>query len=147
MERRKYGNHIIQHPLWGKFDSDLEMARYIFLRNREEKGEISSLRRQVTFELLPKQFVEEVVHLKTKDKVEKRFAEHPVYYKADFVYERGGKTIVEDCKGEDKVYFKGGHRKRFSTQTADFAIKRKLMLYFHKIRIQIVSNPTFWEKD
>ena len=139
--RAKYGNSKIKN-VYGIFDSQLEFARFIFLSNRQKEGEISGLRRQVEYLLIPAQYGTEIRHLKTKDKEVRVLLERPCSYIADFVYERNGKTIVEDCKGEDKKY-KG---KRFSTQTADFKIKKKLMLYIHNIQIKIISSPTFWEK-
>ena len=139
--RPKYGNNKIKNT-FGVFDSELEWGRYLFLSNRQKEGEISGLRRQVEYLLIPAQYGTEIRHLKTKDKEVRVLLERPCSYIADFVYERNGKTIVEDCKGEDKKY-KG---KRFSTQTADFKIKKKLMLYIHNIQIKIISSPTFWEK-
>ena len=139
--RPKYGNKKIKNA-FGTYDSELEYARFVFLSNRQKEGEISGLRRQVEYLLIPAQYGTEIRHLKTKDKEVKVLLERPCSYIADFVYERNGKTIVEDCKGEDKKY-KG---KRFSTETAAFKIKKKLMLYIHNIQIKIISSPTFWEK-
>ena len=139
--RPKYGNNKIKNT-FGVFDSELEWGRYLFLSNRQKEGEISGLRRQVEYLLIPAQYGTEIRHLKTKDKEVRVLLERPCSYIADFVYERNGKTIVEDCKGEDKKY-KG---KRFSTETAAFKIKKKLMLYIHNIQIKIISSPTFWEK-
>ena len=139
--RPKYGNNKIKNA-FGTYDSELEYARLIFLSNRQKEGEISGLRRQVEYLLIPAQYGTEIRHLKTKDKEVMVLLERPCSYIADFVYERNGKTIVEDCKGEDKKY-KG---KRFSTETAAFKIKKKLMLYIHNIQIKIISSPTFWEK-
>ena len=139
--RPKYGNNKIKNT-FGVFDSELEWGRYVFLSNRQKEGEISDLRRQVEYLLIPAQYGTEIRHLKTKDKEVRVLLERPCSYIADFVYERNGETIVEDCKGEDKKY-KG---KRFSTETAAFKIKKKLMLYIHNIQIKIISSPTFWEK-
>ena len=139
--RAKYGNKKIKNA-FGTYDSELEYARFIFLSNRQKEGEISDLRRQVEYLLIPAQYGTEIRHLKTKDKEVRVLLERPCSYIADFVYERNGKTIVEDCKGEDKKY-KG---KRFSTETAAFKIKKKLMLYIHNIQIKIISSPTLWEK-
>ena len=139
--RPKYGNNKIKNT-FGVFDSELEWSRYLFLSNRQKEGEISGLRRQVEYLLIPAQYGTEIRHLKTKDKEVRVLLERPCSYIADFGYERNGKTIVEDCKGEDKKY-KG---KRFSTETAAFKIKKKLMLYIHNIQIKIISSPTFWEK-
>jgi hypothetical protein len=51
----------------------------------------------------------------------KQDKERAVEYIADFVYEENGKTVVEDVKG-----FK----------TKDYILKRKMMMYFHKIKIK-----------
>ena len=139
--RPKYGNNKIKNA-YGTFDSQLELARFVFLSNRQKEGEISGLRRQVEYLLIPAQYGTEIRHLKTKDKEVRVLLERPCSYIAEFVYERNGETIVEDCKGEDKKN-KG---KRFSTETAAFKIKKKLMLYIHNIQIKIISSPTFWEK-
>jgi hypothetical protein len=52
-----------------------------------------------------------------------RVLERECNYIADFVYEQDGKTIVEDTKG---------------VRTPDYIIKKKLMLYIHKIQIKEV---------
>ena len=52
-----------------------------------------------------------------------RVLERECNYIADFVYEQDGKTIVEDTKG---------------FRTPDYIIKKKLMLYIHKIKIKEV---------
>ena len=64
------------------FDSKKELARYKELELLERAGEISNLRRQVEFELIPKQP-----------------GERKAVYTADFVYTENGKEIVEDVKG------------------------------------------------
>lgn len=91
------------------FDSKKEANRYCELKLLEKIGRIKNLRLQVPFELIPKQL----------DKGGK-VLEKAVIYKADFVYERDGKTVVEDTKG-----FK----------TKDYIIKRKLMLFRYGIRV------------
>lgn len=79
----------------------------------ERNGEITDLRRQVKFVLIPSQ----------KDRKGKCL-ERAVTYWADFVYkDRQGNTVVEDTKG---------------MRTKEYIIKRKLMLYFHGIRIREV---------
>lgn len=101
------------------FDSGAEAERYLYLWNCVRKGTIKNLRRQVEYELIPKQKLPEPelrgnrreIHLKS------------CKYKADFVYERDGKTIVEDVKGY---------------RTANFEIKRKLMLWVHGIQVKVV---------
>ena len=49
--------------------------------------------------------------------------EHAVHYIADFMYIENGKEVVEDVKG---------------VRTSEYIIKRKMMLYFHDIRIREV---------
>ena len=96
------------------------------LLEAEKEGKIRDLRRQVTFVLLPTQFRDEVVHLKTKDKILRRVAERPVTYIADFVYQKDGETVAEDFKGfPDEKY----------------PIKRKMMLYFHNIAVKEIKKP------
>ena len=64
------------------FDSKRERDRYIDLLLLERAGEISELRLQVSFELIPKQA-----------------GERSCKYIADFAYARNGEMIVEDAKG------------------------------------------------
>lgn len=99
------------------FDSKREARRYMDLWLMQRAGEISGLRTQVKYELIPKQ-----VH---KDGAKEKSIE----YVADFVYEQGGETVVEDSKG-----FR-------DTSTASyrlFVMKRKMMLYFHGITVREV---------
>ena len=91
--RPKYGNHKIKNA-YGTYDSQLEFARFIFLSNREKEGEITNLRRQVEYLLIPAQYGTEIKHLKTKDKEVRVLLERSCSYVADFVSERNGGTIV-----------------------------------------------------
>jgi hypothetical protein len=100
------------------FDSSAEMRRWVQLQKMEKEGEITDLRRQVKFVLIPYQ--------------QKRFGDVIVYerecsYVADFVYEQGGQTVVEDVKGNTK-----GIAYQY------FVIKRKLMLERYGIAIKEV---------
>lgn len=104
------------------FDSRKEARRYGELLLLERVGEITDLKRQVEFVLLPAQREPDIIGPRggvTKGKV----IELPVKYIADFVYTEDGKTVVEDTKG-------------FCTK--DYVIKRKMMLYFHGIKIKEV---------
>lgn len=65
-----------------KFDSQKEYRRWCELRLLERAGRISELRRQVRFELIPKQE-----------------GESACCYIADFVYLLDGIRVVEDSKG------------------------------------------------
>ena len=98
-----------QNNRYNGFDSKAEMNRWNILTLMEKKGEISELRRQVPFVLIPAQ------------RVDGKCVERACKYIADFTYIENGKMVVEDTKG-----FK----------TKDYIIKRKLMLYVHGIRIR-----------
>lgn len=105
------------------FDSKKEAARYQELCLMQRAGEIKDLKHQVKFVLIPAQ--RETVWNEKKSRYEDgKVIEREVSYIADFTYtNRLGFMVVEDTKG-----FK----------TTDYIIKRKLMLYFHRIRIQEV---------
>ena len=103
------------------FDSIKEYNRWYELKLLEIAGEIKDLKRQVKFVLVPSQR-EKVWNDKKSRYEDGKIIEREVSYVADFVYtNRLGYMVVEDTKG-----FK----------TKDYIIKRKLMLYFHRIRIQ-----------
>lgn len=110
------------------FDSKKEAKRYKELVELEQKGKISALQTQVPFLLIPAQY-EEIYTTNKKGKVvtKKQLVERKVQYVADFVYNKNGKTVVEDVKG----YRKGG---AYSL----FVIKRKLMLSVWKVKVSEV---------
>lgn len=93
------------------FDSLKELKRYKELLSLQGTGKIKDLDRQVKFTLLSSQ----------KDANGKTI-ERPINYYADFVYTDAAtnKEVVEDVKGK---------------RTAEYIIKRKLMLSVHGIRI------------
>lgn len=134
--RGKFNNKKMSTPD-GEFDSKGEWERWLFLKDAERKGQISDLRRQVRFTLIPTQYRTEIVHLKTKDKEVRRVAEREITYTADFVYEKPTdigslygsvtKTVVED--------FKGFPNDRWP-------LKKSMMLYFHGIAVREVKKPT-----
>lgn len=99
------------------FDSKREARRYMDLWLMQRSGEITNLRTQVKYELIPKQ-----VH---KDGTKEKGIE----YVADFVYEQGGETVVEDSKG---------FRDTSSAAYRLFVMKRKMMLYFHGVTVREV---------
>lgn len=103
----KYHNRKIKtHE--GVFDSKKEYERWVVLKLMQREGRIAGLRRQVPYVLIPTQ----------KKKVG---SERPVKYIADFVYEADGVPVVEDTKG---------------VRTADYIIKRKLMLWVYGVEIK-----------
>jgi hypothetical protein len=110
-KKNKYGNKKIVHG-GVEFDSQKEAERWSELWLLKKGKVITELERQVRFELIPAQY----------DKHGK-LLERSISYVADFVYidMKTGERIVEDTKGK---------------KTKDYIIKRKLMLYFHRIRIR-----------
>ena len=102
------------------YDSKKEMQRHQELLLLEKTGQIQGLKRQVVFHLLPTQ--RETVMKKGVPK-SGRVLEREVLYTADFVYMENGKLVVEDVKG---------------VKTRDYILRRKMMLYFHGIRIREV---------
>lgn len=110
-----------------KFDSKKELAHYLELRLLERSGEITDLKRQVKFELIPTQREPDTVG-KRGGVIKGKIIEHAVSYIADFVYkDKQGNTVVEDTKG----YKEGGAYNVFT-------IKRKLMLWRYGIQIKEV---------
>jgi hypothetical protein len=89
------------------FASKREAERYMGLRQLQRVGEITDLKLQVPFELIPS-----VTICQKKMK--------PVTYIADFTYTENGKMVVEDCKG---------------FVTKEYRIKRKLMKHVHNIEV------------
>lgn len=86
------------------FDSKKEAARWTELRRLETAGQITELKCQVRYELIPKQE-----------------GERACVYVADFVFRENGQMVCEDTKG---------------MRTQAYIIKRKLMLWVHRIRIR-----------
>ena len=125
--RNKFGNKRV--TVDGiRFDSKKEAKFYLFLREAEKKGEISDLRLQVPYELIPAIYEDQVIHLKTKDKVVTKCVQKAVYYVADFVY-------TETATGEEHVIdVKGGK----ATITKEFLLKKKMLKYLCNIDIEIV---------
>ena len=104
-----------------KFDSKREARRYQELLLLEKAGEISELKTQERFILIPAQREPDTVGKRGGIK-KGRVIERECIYVADFVYrDKEGNLVVEDTKG---------------FRTKDYTIKRKLMLYVHGIQIQ-----------
>jgi hypothetical protein len=92
----------------GGFDSRKEERRHAELRILEAQGAIQFLETQKPFTLVPKQD-----------------GERAVTYKADFYYWRAdmNEFVVEDVKSN------------FTRKLPVWVIKRKLMLWVHKIKV------------
>jgi hypothetical protein len=93
----------------GGYDSKKEHSRAIALKQMQRAGLISNLREQVKYVLIP-----------TQRDDQGNLLEKECSYRADFVYDKDGKTIIEDTKG---------------MRTPEYIIKRKLMLHVHGIII------------
>jgi hypothetical protein len=122
--RSKYGNRKVR--LDGVvFDSRKEARRYAELSLLQKAGDISDLQRQVEFELIPAQYAPSSETYKRGAQKGKqkpgKLLERRCCYIADFVYRQHGELIVEDTKG---------------VRTKEYIIKRKLMLYVHKIAVK-----------
>jgi hypothetical protein len=97
----------------GGYDSRRESRRAFELKILERKGEISGLKEQVRYELIPSIYEGEGKN--------RRCIERACSYVADFIYiDKNGALAVEDTKG---------------FRTPDYIIKRKLMLHVHGIKI------------
>ena len=124
----KYGNKKVTYD-GIVFDSKREMYRYMDLKMLLLCGAISDLRRQVVYELIPAQREKSTrVYKKGRKKgqpIEGKIIEKAVNYVADFVYIDSvtGKEVVEDAKG---------------MRTKEYILKRKMLLYFHGIKIKEV---------
>lgn len=114
-KRNKYNNKKTVGAKNILFDSKKEANRYSELLLLERGGLISNLKRQVKYVLIPSQT--EIINNK------KTVVEREISYIADFVYfdESDKKTVVEDVKG---------------LKTKEYILKRKLMLWIHKIKIK-----------
>ena len=123
----KYGNHKTYTTDGILHDSRKEALRWTQLLLLQRAGEISDLKRQVEFILIPDQREPSTeVYQKGEKKgmpKEGKLIERKVSYVADFVYydNRTNERVVEDTKG---------------VKTKDYIIKRKLMLYIHNIKIK-----------
>lgn len=111
-----------------KFDSKKEYERYLFLKKEVESGNISNLRTQVTYELIPAVTEEYVEHLKTKDKIKTRTLQRPITWTADFVYDKVGEEIVEDVKPSKFLL------------SDRFVIKEKLFFWRYRKKIRLVYD-------
>lgn len=108
------------------FDSAKEYKRYCELLLLERAGELTNLRRQVKYVLIPAQY-EYIERTSSKGKLLKPkrvLLEREVAYIADFVYtDKNGSEVVEDTKG---------------VKTKEYILKRKMTLYLCGIKIREV---------
>ena len=118
-------------PVWHdgiKFASGKEGDYYLYLKQLQENHEISNLRMQVPYEIIPAIWGTKIQHLKTKTKEKKYSIQKATHYVADFVYidTATGKEHVVDVKGKTAPLTEG------------FKLKQKLMRYMNGITVEIV---------
>lgn len=123
----KYGNkEVIYDGI--KFKSTVEGKYYLYLKQLQENGEISNLRLQVPYEIIPAIYGEKIVQLKTKIKTVQYCIQKATHYLADFVYveNKTGKEHIVDVKGKTAPLTEG------------FKLKKKLMMSVHNKDVEIV---------
>jgi hypothetical protein len=130
MKVSKYRNKKVSFQ-GEEFDSKREMQRYLVLKDAESKGIIQNLQKQVNFELIPKIEEEVVIHLKRKDKVQRKTIQLPIVYRADFVYEKDGVMVVEDVKASANM----------RSLDRVFLLKEKLFRWKYGFSIKRVYKP------
>lgn len=121
LKSRKYGNRKLKFGE-NTFDSMKEYYRYLDLLQMEKEGKIKELQRQVKYLLIPAQ--REPSTIGARGGIKKgKLLEREVAYYADFVYRLADTDtlVVEDTKG---------------VRTTEYILKRKMMLFFHGIRIK-----------
>lgn len=128
MKTNKYRNKKVSFN-GEEFDSKRELQRFLVLKDAENKGVIQNLQKQVEFELIPKIEEDVVIHLKRKDKIQRKTIQKPIIYRADFVYEKDGIMIVEDVKISDHLLPK------------DYILKEKLFRWKYGFSIKRVYKP------
>ena len=129
MSYQKYHSSKAQCCQGHIHDSKKEARRCNELSFMEKAGEISGLRQQVKYVLIPTQRDfnggwYSKGEKKGQPKPGKVIEKECSYY-ADFVYVKNGREIVEDVKG-----YKAGQAYEV------FKLKKKLMLYIHGIRVR-----------
>lgn len=110
MKKNKYNAQKVTYR-GETFDSKREAGRFAQLLLLQKAGQITGLKRQVPYLLIPAQYIDG------------KCVERAVTYRADFVYRENGELVVEDTKG---------------VRTPDYIIKRKLMLQVYGIRVKEV---------
>lgn len=112
--RNKYNAKKINTEQFGKFDSKTEFLRFLYLKDLQDKGLITDLKRQVKYLLIPAQ------------KKNKKVLYRECSYISDFEYNlQSGEHIVEDVKGLVLPVFK---------------LKQKLMYWLYGIEVRVVKK-------
>ena len=128
IKRSKYGNRkVIIEGI--NFDSEREAKRYLILKDYQNKGDISDLKLQVVYELIPAIRELKTVVLKTKTIQKEVTIQQAITYRCDFTYVKNEKLIVEDVKISPKML------------PPEYKLKKKLLRYVHGIDIREVFKP------
>ena len=128
IKRSKYGNRKV--AIEGiNFDSEREAKRYLILKEYQNKGDISDLKLQVVYELIPAIKELKTVVLKTKTIQKDVTIQQAITYRCDFTYVKDEKLIVEDVKISPKML------------PPEYKLKKKLLRYVHGIDIREVFKP------
>ena len=128
IKRSKYGNRkVIVEGI--NFDSEREAKRYLILKDYQNKGDISDLKLQVVYELIPAIKELKTVVLKTKTIQKEVTIQQAITYRCDFTYIKDEKLIVEDVKISPKML------------PQEYKLKKKLLRYVHGIDIREVFKP------
>ena len=120
----KYGNTKVKVD-GIVFDSKKEASYYMFLKEEEAAGNISDLRLQVPFVLIPAVWKKRIKHMKTKNKEETYCAQRAVKYVADFVY-------VDNATGKEEVV---DVKSAITRKNKEYVLKKKMMFAFNDIEI------------
>lgn len=115
LKANKYRNERVEYDGL-KFDSKREAARWGELRMLEKLGQISMLRRQVAYELVP-----------AVKFAGARARKPAIRLIADFEYVERGVKVVEDVKSP------------VTAKLPAFQMKRHMMLHTHGIDLRIVT--------
>ena len=112
-----------------EFDSKKERDYYILLKQKESEGEITNLRLQVSYVVIPKVMGEKTVvkHLKKGDKIITKpyVRQRETQYFADFVYS-------DPVTGQDEVI---DVKSKITRKKESYILKKKMMLAFLGIEI------------
>lgn len=125
-KKNKYGaKHVVYKGI--DFDSTHERDYFIYLEHLQREGNISGLRRQTPFLLIPKTTGFKERQLKTKTKLIKYVVEMEAGYHNDFTYydNRDGKYYCVEYKSEA------------TSKLQDYILRRKLMvkkIYTHNAK-------------
>lgn len=106
MSRRKYASKKVVDEVFGEFDSQTEYLYFLELKNKERSGEITDIKRQEEFLLVPS----------FKDSYGATVRK--MVYISDFTFiDKEGKKHIIDCKGS------------MFNETNEFKVKWKLCKY------------------